>query len=323
MEKDSRIFVAGHTGLVGSAVWRALEQAGYHGLVGRRSTELDLVRQADTEAFFASERPEFVVLAAARVGGIAANDRYRGDFIYDNLMIEMNVLQAARRQGVRKLLFLGSSCIYPRLAPQPLKEEYLLTGPLEPTNEPYAVAKIAGIRTCDAFNRQFGTNFIAAMPTNLYGPGDNYEPEGAHVLPAFIRRFHEARVEGREEVVCWGSGEPLREFLHSDDLAAACLFLLENVDYEDLAFTDESGTVQAHLNIGSGREISIRALAELVADVVGYRGAITWDRSRPDGTPRKWMDSTRLRDLGWSPRISLRDGIARAYEDFLARHDAD
>ncbi len=320
MNPESRIFVAGHNGLVGSAIWRALERAGYKELIGRRSAELDLVRQADTEQFFAREHPEIVVLAAARVGGIAANNRYRADFIYANLMIELNVIQAAHRQGVEKLLFLGSSCIYPRLAPQPLKEEALLTGPLEPTNEPYAIAKIAGIRTCDAFNRQYGTNFISAMPTNLYGPGDNYDPEGSHVLPALIRRFHEAKAGGVREVVCWGSGKPLREFLYSDDLAEACVFLLENVDYDDLAFTDESGTVQSHLNIGSGKEISIRALAELVAEVVGYDGTITWDTGRPDGTPRKLMDSRRLEALGWMPKVSLRDGIARAYEDFKDRY---
>ncbi len=320
MKPDSKIYIAGHHGLVGSAIWRALSRAGYNNLLGRRSARLDLVNQAATNAFFAAEQPEYVVLAAARVGGIAANDAYRADFIYENLMMELNVIHAAWQHGVRKLLFLGSSCIYPRLAPQPMREEHLLTGPLEPTNEPYAIAKIAGIRACDAFNRQYGTNFISAMPTNLYGPGDNYDPEGSHVLPALIRRFHEAQAQGLEEVVCWGTGAPLREFLYSDDLADACVYLLNHVDYPDIAFEDDSGTVQSHINIGSGTEVSIRELAERVADGVGYSGQISWDTRRPDGTPRKLMDSSRLRALGWAPRIGLSEGIRLAYEDFRSQY---
>ena len=319
MEKNAKIYVAGHGGLVGSAIWRALEKAGYTHLLGRDYADLDLTNQAATEAFFAAEKPGYVVLAAAKVGGIHANNSYRADFIYENTMIEMNVIDAARRHGVSKLLFLGSSCIYPKLAPQPLQEQHLLTGPLESSNEPYAIAKIAGIRMCDASNRQYGTNFISAMPTNLYGPGDNYHPENAHVLPAFIRRFHEAKEQGLDRVVCWGSGAPLREFLYSDDLAEACVFLLENVDYRDIAFEDPSGTVQAHINIGSAEEVSIRELADTVCEVVGYAGAIEWDASRPDGTPRKLMDSSRMRALGWEPKVGLREGIALAYEDFRSR----
>ena len=320
MNRTSKIYVAGHNGLVGGAVRRALERHGYESPIGRRSRDLDLTDQAAVERFFAEQKPDYVVLAAAKVGGIAANDAYRAQFLYENLMIEANVVHAAYRHGVEKLLFLGSSCIYPKMAPQPLKEEYLLTGPLEPTNEPYAVAKIAGIRLCDAYNRQYGTDFIAAMPTNLYGPGDNYHPENSHVLPALIRRFHEAKERGAERVVCWGSGAPLREFLHSDDLAEACLFLLERVAYADVAFEDETGTVHSHLNVGSGKEVSIRELAGIVRDVVGFEGAIEWDASKPDGTPRKLMDSSRLRALGWRPTVELREGIARAYEDFLRRH---
>jgi GDP-L-fucose synthase len=305
--------------MVGSAIWRALEGRGYNSLVGRSHEDLDLMNQASVDAFFRAELPEYVVLAAARVGGIGANDTLRGAFIYENTQIELNVIDAARRHGVKKLLFLGSSCIYPKLAPQPLKEEFLLTGPLEPTNEPYAIAKIAGLRMCDAYSRQYGCNFIAAMPTNLYGPGDNYDPETSHVLPALIRRFHEAKVEGRDHVTCWGSGKPLREFLYSDDLAEACVFLLENVDYADLAFEDDSGTIHSHVNIGSGQEGTIRELAEIVRHVVGYKGGIEWDPARPDGTPRKLLDSARIRELGWRPRVDLPNGIARAYEDFLIR----
>ena len=320
MSKDAKIYVAGHKGLVGSGIWRALERHGYDNLLGRTIDEVDLINQQSVEEFFAAEKPEYVVLVAAKVGGIHANDTYRGQFIYENLMIEMNVIHAAYKHGVKKLLFLGSSCIYPKLAPQPLKEEHLLTGPLESTNEPYAIAKIAGIRLCDAYNRQYKTNFISAMPTNMYGPGDNYHPENSHVLPAMIRRFHEAKEAGLEAVSCWGSGSPLREFLYSDDLAEACVFLLENGNYEDIAFTDESGTVQSHLNVGSGKEITIKELAETVKDVVGFEGRIDWDTSKPDGTPRKLMDSTRLRAMGWEPKIDMQEGIARAYEDFKSRY---
>ncbi len=368
--RDARIYIAGHRGLVGSGIWRALERHGYTNLIGKSRDELDLVNQQAVEEFFASEKPEYVVLVAAKVGGIVANSTYRGQFIYENMMIEMNVIHAAYKHGVKKLLFLGSSCIYPKLAPQPLKEEHLLTGPLEPTNEPYAIAKIAGIRLCDAYNRQYKTNFISAMPTNMYGPGDNYHPQNSHVLPAFIRRMHLARLletddwddlgkifrresahntpdsklqtPCREEILtwlaqsgisqttinhqpstklaCWGSGSPLREFLYSDDLAEACVFLLENIDYQDMAFEDESGTVQAHVNVGSGKETTIRELAETVKDVIGYEGEIEWDTSKPDGTPRKLMDSSRLMSMGWAPRVNLREGIARAYKDFLDRY---
>ncbi|QHI70944.1 GDP-L-fucose synthase family protein [Tichowtungia aerotolerans] len=320
MSKDAKIYVAGHLGLVGGGIWRAFERHGYNNLIGRSIDEVNLINQQEVEEFFASEKPEFVVLVAAKVGGIHANDTYRGQFIYENMMIEMNVIHAAKEHGVKKLLFLGSSCIYPKLAPQPLKEESLLTGPLEPTNEPYAIAKIAGIRLCDAYNRQYGTNFISAMPTNMYGPGDNYHPENSHVLPALIRRFHEAKESGADKVVCWGTGSPLREFLYSDDLAEACVFLVENANYEDMAFTDESGTVQSHINIGSGKEVTIKELAETVKDVVGFEGDLEWDASKPDGTPRKLMDSSRINALGWQPQVELREGIARAYQDFLTRY---
>jgi GDP-L-fucose synthase len=320
MEKEAKIYVAGHNGLVGSAIWRALEHQGYTNLIGRRSTELDLINQQAVEDFFATEKPDYVVLVAAKVGGINANNIYRAQFLYENLMIESNVIHSAYKNGVKKLLFLGSSCIYPKMAPQPLKEESLLTGSLEQTNEPYAIAKIAGIRLCDAYNRQYETNFISAMPTNMYGPGDNYHPENSHVLPAMIRRFHEAKEQGVEKVVCWGSGSPLREFLYSDDLAEACVFLLENTEYKDMAFVDVDGTVQSHINVGSGVEVTIKELAETVSEVVGFEGVIEWDSSKPDGTPRKLMDSSRLRDLGWSPKVILKEGIARAYEDFKARY---
>lgn len=317
--KDAKIYIAGHLGLVGGGIWRAFQRHGYTNLIGRSIDELDLINQAAVEKFFAEERPEYVVLVAAKVGGIQANNTYRGQFIYENMMIEMNVIHAAYKHGVKKLLFLGSSCIYPKLAPQPLKEEALLTGPLEPTNEPYAIAKIAGIRLCDAYNRQYGTNFISAMPTNMYGPGDNYHPENSHVLPALIRRFHEAKVSGAPEVVCWGTGTPLREFLYSDDLAEACVFLIETANYKDLAFTDASGTVQSHINIGFGKEATIREIAETVKAVVGFKGVIEWDSSKPDGTPRKLMDSSRIHALGWTPKVPLKDGLTLAYQDFLSR----
>jgi GDP-L-fucose synthase len=320
MEKEAKIYVAGHNGLVGSAIWRALERQGYSHLIGRRSAELDLINQQAVDEFFAAEKPDYVVLVAAKVGGIKANNIYRAQFLYENLMIEANVIHSAYKHGVKKLLFLGSSCIYPKMAPQPLKEEHLLTGPLEQTNEPYAIAKIAGVRLCDAYNRQYETNFISAMPTNMYGPGDNYHPENSHVLPAMIRRFHEAKEQGVEKVTCWGSGSPLREFLYSDDLAEACVFLLENAEYKDMAFVDSDGTVQSHINVGSGVEVTIKELAETVSEVVGFEGVIEWDSSKPDGTPRKLMDSSRLRDLGWSPKVILKEGIARAYEDFKARY---
>ncbi len=316
MDLNSKIYIAGHNGLVGSAVWRALERKGYTNLIGRRSAELDLINQQAVNDFFEAEKPDYVVLVAAKVGGIHANDTYRAQFIYENLMIEANVIHAAYTSGVKKLLFLGSSCIYPKDAEQPMVEEALLTGPLEPTNEPYAIAKIAGIRLCDAYNRQYGTNFIAGMPTNMYGPGDNYHPDNSHVLPAMIRRFHEAKEAGLESVTCWGSGKPLREFLYSDDLGDACVFLLENVNYQDLAFTDASGTVQSHINIGSGVEVSIKELAETIAKVVGYKGDILWDTSKPDGTLRKLMNSAKLHSLSWHCTTDLKTGITKAYQDF-------
>jgi len=318
METHSRIFIAGHRGMVGSAIWRCLQSKGYTNLIGKAHAELDLIRQKDVEDFFSAQKPEYVVLASAKVGGIGANSKFRAQFIYENLMIEANVIHAAYTHGVKKLLFLGSSCIYPKLAPQPMAEDALLTMPLEPTNEPYAIAKIAGIRMCDAYNRQYATNFVCAMPTNLYGPGDNYHPETSHVLPALIRRVYEAKQMEAESVPIWGTGKPLREFLYSDDLAEACVFLMENVDYKDIAFEDASGTIQAHINIGSGKEVSIRNLAEMVRDVVGFNKQLVFDASKPDGSPRKLMDSTRLRKLGWEPKTELRKGIDLAYKDFLA-----
>ncbi len=319
MNLDSKIYIAGHRGMVGSSIWRCLASKGYTNLQGKTHAELDLIRQKDVEDLFSKEKPEYVVLASAKVGGIGANSKFRAQFIYENLMVQTNVIHAAYLNGVKKLLFLGSSCIYPKLAPQPMAEDALLTMPLEPTNEPYAIAKIAGIRMCDAYNRQYGTNFISAMPTNLYGPGDNYHPENSHVLPALIRRMHEAKITNADSVIIWGSGNPLREFLYSDDLAQACVFLLENIDYKDIAFEDAGGTVHAHINIGSGKEISIRQLAEMVREVVGFKNKLVFDATKPDGTPRKLMDSTRLRKLGWEPEIDLKKGIALAYKDFSGR----
>jgi len=306
MEGREKIYVAGHRGLVGAAICRALERAGQGPLVTRTSVELDLTDQAAVRAFFAGERPAQVYLAAARVGGIHANNSYPAEFLRDNLLIQTNVIDAAREFGVRKLLFLGSSCIYPRLAPQPLKEEYLLTGPLESTNEWYAVAKIAGIKLCQAMRRQYGFAAISLMPTNLYGPGDNFHPENSHVLPALLCRFHEAREAGEARVTVWGSGTPLREFLHVDDLAAASLFLMANYDDEEI------------INVGTGTELSIAQLARLVARTVGYDGEIVFDPAMPDGTPRKLLDISRLHALGWRPRIGLEDGLRDTYAWFLA-----
>jgi GDP-L-fucose synthase len=303
----SKIYVAGHNGLAGSAIWRELQRQGFAHLLGRRSAELDLADTAAVDRFFEVERPEFVFLAAAKVGGIKANNDFPGDFLFRNLAIQNNVIDAARRFGVRKLLFLGSSCIYPKLAPQPLKEEYLLTGPLEPTNEWYAIAKIAGIKLCQAYRRQHGCDFISAMPTNLYGPGDNYDPVGSHVVPGLIRRFHEAKVANAPVVTCWGTGNPLRELMHADDLGRASVFLMRNYSSEDI------------INAGSGQEFPIRELAETVARVIGYRGEIHWDPTKPDGTPRKLMDSSRLRAFGWQPQVPFEEGIAGAYRDFLSR----
>lgn len=306
METTDRIYVAGHRGMVGSAIVRALEARGYGDVVKRTSSELDLRDQGAVRAFFRKEKPAYVFLAAAKVGGILANDTYRGQFLYDNLMIEANVIEAARQADVAKLLFLGSSCIYPREAPQPLRENALLTGELEPTNEPYAIAKIAGIKLCDAYRAQYGCNYISAMPTNLYGPNDNYDLRTSHVLPALLRKFHDASVSGAAAVELWGSGEPRREFLHVDDLADACLFLMDRFD--------EPGFV----NVGTGVDLEIRELAEMIAELTGYRGEVRLDRSKPDGTARKLMDVSKMTALGWTARIGLRDGLRRVYEEAKA-----
>lgn len=307
---QARIFVAGHRGLVGSAILRRLQHGGYANLITRTRAELDLLDQAAVASFFASGRIDAVVLAAAKVGGIVANDTYRAQFIHENLVIQSNVIHSAWRGGVRRLLFLGSSCIYPKLAPQPMREEHLLTGPLEPTNEPYAIAKIAGIKMCAAYNAQYGTDYIAAMPTNMYGPGDNYDLNTSHVLPALIRKMHEARVAGRASVEIWGTGTPRREFLYSDDLADACVFLLENATAAEIG---------EFVNVGCGEDVSIGELAALVARVVGFRGALVFDPTRPDGTPRKLLDVSRMRAMGWRPTVGLEEGIGRAYRDFLER----
>ena len=302
---SAKIFVAGHRGLVGSAIVRRLQADGANNLLLRTRQELDLTDQAAVAAFFARERPEYVFLAAAKVGGIQANNTRPAEFLYENLAIQTNVIHSAWRNGVRKLCFLGSSCIYPKLAPQPLKEEYLLTGPLEPTNEWYAIAKIAGIKQCQAYRRQYGFDAISLMPTNLYGPGDNFDLQNSHVLPALIRKFHEAKAANASEVVIWGTGTPLREFLHVDDMADAAVFLMRNYSEEQF------------VNVGSGEDLSIRDLAGLVADVVGYSGRIVNDASKPDGTPRKLMDVSRLRAMGWAPRIGLREGIEGVYRWYL------
>lgn len=307
MEKEAKIFVAGHRGMVGSAIVRALEKEGYHRLIKRTSKELDLRNQSAVADFFAEEQPEYVFLAAAKVGGIVANNTYRADFLYENLMIQTNVIHQAYIQNIKKLLFLGSSCIYPKLAPQPLQEDYLLTGALEPTNEPYAIAKIAGIKMCEAYRSQYGCNFISAMPTNLYGIHDNYHPQNSHVLPALIRRFHEAKVAGLREVSIWGTGSPRREFLYADDLGEACVFLMQNYNKEQF------------INVGVGEDMSIRDLAYLVREIIGYHGELHFDTSKPDGTPRKLMDVSKLHALGWQHKTSLREGIALAYEDFKKR----
>jgi GDP-L-fucose synthase len=310
MKTDSSIFVAGHRGLVGSALARQLEARGFTNLVTRTRSELDLTDRVAVDDFFAAERPEYVFLAAAKVGGILANSTYPADFIRDNLAVQLNVIDAAYRNGATKLMFLGSSCIYPKLAPQPMKEEYLLTGPLEPTNEPYAIAKIAGIKMCESYNRQYGTNFISVMPTNLYGPGDNFDLAGSHVLPALMRKFHEAKESGDALVTVWGTGTVRREFLHVDDMARACLFLMERYDGQEI------------VNIGCGEDVTIAEVAELIREVVGYEGDLGFDPSKPDGTPRKLLDVSRLRGLGWSPRIGLREGLASTYEWYLS-HSAD
>ena len=307
MEKNAKIYIAGHRGMVGSAIHRKLTAEGYNNLVTRTSSELDLREQSSVREFFEKEKPEYVFLAAAKVGGIMANNIYRGDFLYENLQIQNNVIDAAYRNDVKKLMFLGSSCIYPKLAPQPLQEESLLTGLLEPTNEPYAIAKIAGIKMCEAYRSQFGCDFISVMPTNLYGPNDNYDLNKSHVLPAMIRKFHEAKEENKPTVELWGTGSPLREFLHADDLADACYFLMEN--YSGAEF----------LNIGVGHDVTIKELAELIQKIVGYQGEIHWNTDKPDGTPRKLMDVSKLHNLGWKHRIELEEGITKTYRDFLEK----
>ena len=305
LQKNGKFFVAGHRGLVGSAICRALRRAGYTNICTRSHSELDLVEQQAVRKFFAEEKPDYVILAAAKVGGIYANATYPAQFIYENLQIQNNVIHCAWQNNIKKLLFLGSSCIYPKLCPQPIKEEYLLTGPLEPTNDAYALAKISGIKMCQAYRKQYGFDAISAMPTNLYGPNDNYHQENSHVIPAMIRRFHEAKVKHLSQVTIWGTGTPLREFLHADDMADACVFLLEN--YSDLP----------HINVGSQQEISIMELAKMIANIVGYKGAIMTDPSKPDGTPRKLMDSSKLFSMGWKPKINIVLGLRNTYNRFL------
>lgn len=317
MKRDSRIFVAGHRGLVGSAVVRQLQTAGHENIVTRTRAELDLTQQTDVRAFFEEEKPEFVVLAAAKVGGILANSTYPADFIAQNLAIQSNVIEAAHKTGVKRLLFLGSSCIYPRECPQPMKEEYLLTGPLEPTNQAYAIAKISGIAMCQAYNQQFKTRYLAVMPTNLYGPNDNYDLETSHVIPALLRKFHEGKEAASPSVTVWGTGQPRREFLHVDDLAAACVFLLSLS--EDSFRTQLTQTLMPLINVGFGDDLTIKELAQLIAEETGYRGEIRFDTSKPDGTPRKLLDTARLTALGWKPRIPLRKGIGETYRDFLKK----
>jgi GDP-L-fucose synthase len=312
-----KTYVAGHRGMVGSAIVRALHARGEAGIVTRTHAELDLTSQAQVRAFFEQERPSRVILAAARVGGIHANNTYPAEFIYDNLMIEANVVHEAWRSGVRELLFLGSSCIYPRMAAQPMREDCLLTGTLEPTNEPYAIAKIAGIKLCESYNRQYGADYRSVMPTNLYGPGDNYHPENSHVIPALIRRFHEAKTAEAGEVVIWGTGTPRREFLFVDDMAAASLHVM-GLDRETYAANTQP--MLSHINVGTGEDLSIADLARLIGKVVGFRGHIAFDASKPDGTPRKLMDVGRLRALGWKAGVGLEEGLAIAYRDFLTRH---
>jgi len=309
MNKDSKIYVAGHRGMVGSAILRRLRAGGYSNFVTRTHDELDLINQAAVTEFMSTERPDYVFLAAAKVGGIHANNVFRGDFIYQNLMVQANVIQAAYASGVERLLFLGSSCIYPRDCPQPIREDYLLTGPLEQTNEPYAIAKIAGVKLCESFNRQYGTAYVSVMPTNLYGPNDNYDLQNSHVLPALIRKAHEAKLRGDKQLMVWGSGLPRREFMYVDDMADACVFLMES-DVRDGLF-----------NVGLGTDVTIRELAETIMSVTGFEGEIVFDASKPDGTPRKLLSVERLEQLGWRAKVSLRNGIELAYEDFLKNAD--
>ena len=309
MNKSDKIYIAGHKGMVGSAILRKLEKEDFTNIVYKNSKELDLRNQAAVFSFFEENKPDYVFLAAAKVGGIVANNTFRADFIYENLEVQNNCIHAAYLNNVKKLMFLGSSCIYPKMAPQPLKEEALLTGLLEPANEPYAIAKIAGIKMCEAYRSQYGCDFISVMPTHLYGPNDNYELQSSHVLPAMIRKFHEAKINKRDAVQLWGTGSPLREFLFVDDLANACVFLMENYSQDGF------------VNVGSGVDLSIKELAETVKEIVGFEGNLIWDTTKPDGTPRKLMDVTKLHDLGWKYTIELREGIALAYQDFLKNHD--
>jgi len=308
MQKTDKIYIAGHTGMVGSAILDALIADGFTNFVYRTSKELDLRNQSAVEQFFSNERPQYVFMAAAKVGGIIANNTYRADFLYDNLMIVSNIIHAAHKNGVSKLLFLGSSCIYPKMATQPIREDYLLTGELEKTNEPYAIAKIAGIKLCETYREQYGENFISVMPTNLYGKNDNYHPEHSHVLPALIRRFHEAKEQGLQEVVIWGSGNPKREFLFADDLAEACLFLMKNYNEKEI------------INIGCGEDISIKELALLIKEITGFAGELTFDTTKPDGTPRKLLDVTKINNLGWHYKTKLKEGIQIAYQNFLEKN---
>ncbi|CAN5524044.1 GDP-L-fucose synthase [soil metagenome] len=316
--KDKRIYIAGSTGMVGRAIVRALEGRGCGRLITKTSAELDLISQAEVEEFFTSERPEIVILSAAKVGGIHANDTLRAEFLYNNLMIEANVIHAAHQAGVEKLIFMGSSCIYPRMAQQPMREEALLTGPLEQTNEPYAIAKIAGLKMCESYYRQYGSNFYSVMPTNLFGPNDNFDLNSSHVIPALIRKVHSAKMENLPEVVVWGTGKPFREFMYVDDAADAVLFLLENIDAADL---NNDGV--SHVNIGCGKDVSILELVEIIKEVVGYNGSIRFDTSMPDGTPKKLLDASRLSKLGWNYRTSLVDGLRKTYDWFLSSRQTE
>jgi len=313
--KNKKIYLAGHTGMVGSAIYRELLSLGYKNIITKDLIELDLRSQSAVEKFFATTKPEVLIIAAAKVGGILANNTYRAEFLYDNLMIEANLVHSSYLNKVEKVVFLGSSCIYPKLAPQPLKEEYLLTDTLEFTNEPYAIAKIAGIKLCESYYRQYECNYISAMPTNLYGPNDNFNLETSHVLPAMIRKFHEAKVQGKDSVIIWGTGKPLREFMYVEDLANAIVFMMENIQAKDLY---EKGIT--HLNVGSGKDITIADLAKLISEIIGFEGKIEYDSSKPDGTPRKLMDVTRINSLGWQFKTELSDGIAKTYEWFLEKH---
>jgi GDP-L-fucose synthase len=313
MKKDSKVYIAGHKGLVGSALWKVLSEDGFSNLIGKSHEQLDLTNKLEVDAYFKSERPEYVFLAAAKVGGIYANNTYPAEFIFFNLQIQNNIIDACYRFNVKKLMFLGSSCIYPKFAKQPMDESQLLDGKIEPTNEPYAIAKIAGIVMCQSYNRQYGTNYISVMPTNLYGPNDNYHPENSHVLPALIQRFHEAKLSNLPEVVIWGTGSPKREFLYSEDMARACIHLMKGYDVSN----DPKGG--EHVNIGSGIEVSIKELAETIQEVVGYQGKLIFDTTKPDGAPRKLLDVSKLHGMGWKHQVDLRDGIERAYQDYLEK----